>query len=66
MCCIVMLYTVVATLAGRMFGVLRRELHAYAKLCVLKLLTDIFLKVTIDWQIVCLQIVYSVLYLFPT
>ena len=50
MCCIVLLFTAVTALAGRVFGVLRRELRAYARLCLLKLLTDTFLKVTIDWQ----------------
>ena len=66
MCCIVLLFTAVTALAGRVFGVLRRESRAYARLCVLKLLTDIFLKVTNRLAKVCLQIVYTVLYLKST
>ncbi len=45
MCCIVLLYTAVAAFADRLFGVLRQELHAYARLSVFKLLTDMFSKV---------------------
>lgn len=65
-CQVVLLYTAVAPLAGRLFCVLRQELHAYARLCVFKLVTDIFSIVISDWQLVCLQIVYTFLYLKST
>ena len=58
MCCVVLLYTAVAALAGRLFGVLRQELHAYARVRAFKLLTDMFAKVITDRQIVCLQSIH--------
>lgn len=78
--CVVLCCFTLRSQADRLFCVLRQELHAYARLCVFRLVTYMSSKVISHWQIVFLQIVYTIMhststcwitlstkhYLFPT